>query len=220
MICGGGCRLAPRVEASLPRMTRPARGRGALPAIILHANTIRIKSVALRFPGSLAMIASGADQARRVFASSKKPPVERDRMSAAPAPVSPHGTAHMRPGYVRHGRTLSERVVSRSPAGSVDAATTPEPATADQQQAEYFMRLLGQRARYIDRRLDDFQKAIAVSEVGGDAETVRDVRRRSRADEKDRQAVKGLIDNLQRRFPVRVSGEVPHTPRQARPAIR
>lgn len=124
-------------------------------------------------------------------------------MTAAPARASSHGMARSRPGYVRHGRVLSERAASRPSVSGDGGATDPEPATADRQQAEYFMRLLGQRARYIDRRIDDFQKAIAVSEAGGDAENVRDVRRQSRAEEKDRQAVRGLIDNLQRRFPAR-----------------
>jgi hypothetical protein len=133
-------------------------------------------------------------------------------MSAAPARASFRGTAHIRPGYVRHGGVLSERTVSRPPARADDGAIAPEPATADQQQAEYFMRLLGQRSRHIDRRIGDFQKAIADSEAGGDAENVRDVRRQSRAEEKDRQAVKDLIDNLQRRFAVGAAGEVPHIP--------
>ena len=78
------------------------------------------------------------------------------------------------------------------------------------------MRLLGQRARYIDHRINDFQKAVAAAEAG-DAENVR---RQSRAEEKDRQTVEGLIANLQRRFAVRAAGEVPHTHRRPRQVVR
>jgi hypothetical protein len=142
-------------------------------------------------------------------------------MSAALARVSPHGTAHVRPGYVRHGKALSERT-TRPLARGIDAADADmaaPPGTADQQQAEYFLRLLGQRARYLDHRLDDFQKAIAVSEAGGRTENARDIRRQSRTEEKDRETVHGLIGNLQRRFTVQ-PGEVPHNARPARPALR
>jgi hypothetical protein len=142
-------------------------------------------------------------------------------MRAVPARLSPHGTAHARPGYVQHGETLSERTARPLARGIdvTDADTAAPSATADQQQAEYFLRLLGQRARYLDHRLDDFQKAIAVSEAGGRTEIVRDIRRQSRTEEKDRETVGGLIENLQRRFTIR-PGEVPHKPRPARPVLR
>jgi hypothetical protein len=148
-------------------------------------------------------------------------------MSAAPVRVSPHGAAHVRPGYLRHGKTQPERT-TRPLARADDAIEGPaaiagdnaaQPATADQQQAEYFLRLLGQRARYIDHRLDDFQKAIAASEAGSRAEDTRDIRRQSRTEEKDRETVGGLIENLQRRFAIR-SGEVPHNARPPRPVVR
>jgi hypothetical protein len=171
----------------------------------------------------MAVDPSGKNQKSEYFPRSNTP-VERDRMSAAPVRVSPHGAAHVRPGYVRHGKTLPERT-TRPPAGALDAIDAfaghigAEPATADQQQAEYFLRLLGQRARYIDHRIDDIQKAIAASEAGGDTENTRDIRRQSRTEEKDRETVDGLIENLQRRFAVR-SGEVSHNARPARPVVR
>jgi hypothetical protein len=86
-------------------------------------------------------------------------------------------------------------------------------ATADGQQAEYFLRLLTQRWQRIEQRIDDHQKAIAVAEARGNAEDVRRHRRMTRLAEQDRRTVADLVDQLRQRF-----GGVPQTPGRARPA--
>jgi hypothetical protein len=89
------------------------------------------------------------------------------------------------------------------------------PATADDRQAEYFMRLLTQSQR-IEQRIDYHQKATATAEARGKTEEVRRHRQMTLIEEQDRRTVADLIDNLQQRFPGRTPGEVPQAPRQAR----
>ncbi|ATA28311.1 hypothetical protein MLM_1736 [Mycobacterium lepraemurium] len=74
------------------------------------------------------------------------------------------------------------------------------PDTADQQQADYFMRLLTGRRGLIDQRLDGYRQKIAKAEAKGDVDAVAGLRRLTRIAEQDRQAVDGLIDKLRRRF--------------------
>lgn len=81
--------------------------------------------------------------------------------------------------------------------------------TADHRQADYFRRILVQSRRQIDHRLGEYQKAIAVAEAAGDAEGAGSLRRMARGEERERDALDGMIENLQRRFPYR-----------ARPAAR
>ncbi|ETB37948.1 hypothetical protein O975_15725, partial [Mycobacterium avium subsp. paratuberculosis 11-1786] len=92
----------------------------------------------------------------------------------------------------------------RRPATKPDAVpiTQPHtvPDTADQQQADYFMRLLTGRRGLIDQRLDGYRQKIAKAEAKGDADAVAGLRRLTRIAEQDRQAVDGLIDKLRRRF--------------------
>jgi hypothetical protein len=94
------------------------------------------------------------------------------------------------------------------------------PATADRRQAEYFVRLLIQTRLRIGDRIDHYQKAISSSEASGDAENVPGLRRMMRAEEQNRQAVEGLIENLRRRFALRSPGQAPQIPRRARPVVR
>jgi hypothetical protein len=91
--------------------------------------------------------------------------------------------------------------------------------TADDRQAEYFVRLLTRSRQRVEQRIDDYQRAIAISESRGDTEDVRGLRRMTLIEEQDRRTVVDLIDNLQRRFPVRAPGEVPQIPRRARPVL-
>jgi hypothetical protein len=102
----------------------------------------------------------------------------------------------------------------------VSSLTAAAPATADHQQAEYFVRLLTQSRQRIDQRINSYQRAIAVSEASGDTENIRGLRRMARVEEQDRETVGGLIESLQRRFPVRAPGEVPQIPRRARPVVQ
>lgn len=81
--------------------------------------------------------------------------------------------------------------------------------TADHRQADYFRRMLVQSRRQIDHRLGEYQKAIAAAEAAGDTEGAGTLRRMARGEERERQALDGMIENLQRRFPHR-----------ARPAAR
>jgi hypothetical protein len=92
--------------------------------------------------------------------------------------------------------------------------------TADYLQAEYFLRLLAQSRRHSDHRIGEYQKAIAVAEAAGDKEGAGCLRRQARIEEQDRQTIDGLIENLHRRFPIRVPGGVPQVPRKARPVVR
>jgi hypothetical protein len=79
----------------------------------------------------------------------------------------------------------------------------PNAATADHRQADYFRRVLVQSRRHIEHRLGEYPKAIAATEAAGDAEGACNLRRMARIDEQERQALDGLIDKLQRRFPPR-----------------
>ncbi|WP_231971080.1 hypothetical protein [Mycobacterium sp. E3198] len=75
--------------------------------------------------------------------------------------------------------------------------------TADHRQADYFRRVLVQSRRHIDHRLGEYQKAIAAAEAAGDAEAAGSLRRMASSEERERQVLDGMIENLQRRFPHR-----------------
>jgi hypothetical protein len=130
---------------------------------------------------------------------------QRPRLTQAVRTPHP-STPRSGPVHARHGRSVS----SLTPAAS---------ATADHQQAEYFVRLLTQSRQQIDQRINNYQRAISISEDSGDTENVRSFRRLARAEEQDRQTIRDLIENLQRRFPVRAPGEVSQNPRRARPVV-
>lgn len=85
--------------------------------------------------------------------------------------------------------------------------------TADQRQADYFLRLLTANRRLIDQRIDGYYKAIAVAEASGDAESACVFRRTARAEEQERKALDELIEKLQRRFVVQPTAEVRRGPR-------
>jgi len=120
-----------------------------------------------------------------------------DRKVRAPHPSTPRSPSV----YVRQGKSMSS-------------------LTADDRQAEYFVRVLTQSRQRIEQRIDDYQRAIATSEARGDTEDVRGLRRMTLIEEQDRRTVVDLIDNLQRRFPVRAPGEVPQIPRRPRPVLQ
>jgi hypothetical protein len=139
-------------------------------------------------------------------------------MDAAPMNAHrPHAVAdHRSTG----ARDRSARTPQRGTVHTRVNHSANAPATADRLQAGYFMRLLTQTRVRIGDRIDAYQKAISNSEASGDAEYVPGLRRMMRAEEQNRQAVEGLIENLQRRFPVRSPGEAPQIPWRARPAVR
>ncbi len=136
------------------------------------------------------------------------------------APMNAH-----RPHAVADHRSASahDRSVRTPHRGTIHARVNHSvnaPATADRLQAGYFMRLLTQTRLRIGDRIANYQKAISSSEASGDAENVPGLRRVMRAEDQNRQAVEGLIENLHRRFPVRSPGEAPQIPRRARPVVR
>jgi hypothetical protein len=104
------------------------------------------------------------------------------------------------------------------PAGDVESAAAAH-ATADQQQAEYFLRLLAQSRHHVDHRIGGYQKAIAAAQAAGDTEGAGSLRRTAHADEQDGQTVDRLIENLRRRFPVRAPGDGPQAPPRPRLAV-
>lgn len=96
--------------------------------------------------------------------------------------------------------------VAGAPAGAA-------PDTADQLQADYFVRLLAGRRGLIDQRVDEFQRKIATAEAKGDADAVTNLRRLVRVADQDRETLDALIDKLRLRF-------VRPTLAEARPAAR
>ena len=105
------------------------------------------------------------------------------------------------------------------PAGDVESAAAAN-ETADQRQAEYFLRLLAQSRRLSEHRIDQYHKAIAATEANGDVEAAASFRRMAHIEEQDRQTVDGLIENLRLRFTFGTPSEVPAIPRKARVAAR
>ncbi|MDD4866014.1 MAG: hypothetical protein PHQ28_02495 [Mycobacterium sp.] len=86
--------------------------------------------------------------------------------------------------------------------GGSDADSAADAAeAANLQQARYFLALLGQRRRLLDRRIDEYRRALSGAEAGGDRERARGLRRLAHIEEQDRKTLDGLIDNLRRRFP-------------------
>lgn len=115
--------------------------------------------------------------------------------------------ARSRPDYVRQGKPTSSMTINR-PAANVDHFAAVSAAEADSRQADYFLRLLAQSCRQIDRRIDVYQRAIAIAETSGAVDHADGIRRVIRIEEQERQTLNGLIDRLQRRFPLLPRGGV------------
>ena len=86
------------------------------------------------------------------------------------------------------------------PAENASRSAAGPSADADSRQADYFLRLLVQNCRQLDRRIGEYQRAIAIAESTGAVQRARGVRRMMRTEEHERQTVQALIDRLQRRF--------------------
>ena len=99
-----------------------------------------------------------------------------------------------------------ERVRATGVTPDESAAAAAE--TADRRQAEYFLGLLMQRRRLVDHRIEQYRKAVAAAQNGGDAECSYGLRRMAHAEE-DRRTLEDLIQNLRRRFPRQDPGGVP-----------
>jgi hypothetical protein len=128
-----------------------------------------------------------------------------DRKVRSPHPSTPRARAI----HVPQGKSISP----------TSPLTMAAPATADDRQAEYFVRLLTESRRRIEQRIDEHQKAIAAAEARGNTEDVRRRRRITLVEEQDRRTVADLIDNLRQRFPGRATGEVSQLPWRAHPVL-
>jgi len=102
-------------------------------------------------------------------------------------------------------------------AGPVAAAA---PGTADQLQADYFVRLLAGQRGLIDQRIDEYQRKIATAEANGDIDAAAGFRRLVRIAEKDQQTVEALAEKLCRRFARPVPAETPTGSPRGRLAVR
>lgn len=109
----------------------------------------------------------------------------------------------VRPEAARRGRvTTPEALPSRGPGHAA-------PQDADHRQADYFVRLLTQRRRLIDQRIDEYHRAISAADAKGDVDAACGFRRLTRIEEHDLQALDAMIDKLCRRFARRASSEAP-----------
>ena len=126
-----------------------------------------------------------------------------------------------RPSPAASVRAEATRQGPPRPALAVErAAAASAPDTADQLQADYFVRLLTGRRGLIDLRIDECQRKIATAEVKGDVDAVVNLRRQLRISEQDRQTLDALIDKLCRRGVPRIPVAAPATSPQARPVVR
>jgi hypothetical protein len=119
-----------------------------------------------------------------------------------------NGARDRRAGRPRGAAVRAESLHVVQPAStSASAAEVPvehraaaAPDTADQLQAEYFVRLLTQNRRLTDHRIDEYRKAIATAATKGDTEGARVFRRMMLGEEHDRHSLDGMIEGLRRRF--------------------
>jgi hypothetical protein len=124
-------------------------------------------------------------------------------------------TAASRPETARQGQDASRHAPAIARAADALAAAAPD--SADQQQADYFVRLLAGRRGFIDQRIEEYQHKIGTAEITGDLDAVANLRRLVRIAEQDRRTLDTLLDKLRRRFVRRApaTGSA-----QARPAVR
>lgn len=121
---------------------------------------------------------------------------------------------HAAPARAESGRQNQEPSRSAPAPGAVAAAA---PDTADELQADYFVRLLAGRRGLIDQRIDEYQRKIGTAEAKGDLDAVANYRRLARIAEQDRRTLDTLIEKLRRRFVGRAPAAA--SP-QARPLVR
>ena len=72
----------------------------------------------------------------------------------------------------------------------------------DERQADFFLHLLAQICRRTNLRIDMYQRAIAVANARGDAGFACAFRHLTHIDQHDREIIEGVIDRLERRFPL------------------
>lgn len=94
------------------------------------------------------------------------------------------------------------------------------PGTADQLQADYFVRLLTVQRGLIDRRIDEYQQKIATAEAKGDSDAVNGFRRLARIAEQEQATVEDLAEKLCLRFARRGPADAPTGSPRGRLAVR
>jgi len=138
-----------------------------------------------------------------------------------------HGAQHT---IGRHKSNIASDRRARGP-HTVRSASTNTPAVgvdrfaaaaeqADYLQAAYFLSVLTQSRQINDHRIDKYQRGIAASVADGDMERAASFRRLLRIEERDRQALERMIDNLNRRFPSGAPDEVGSPARKAPLTVR
>lgn len=100
----------------------------------------------------------------------------------------------------RRGRRSGTAVVRAEPSRATAVLTAAAPDTADQLQADYFVRLLTGRRGLIDQRIGEYQRKIATAEKKRDVDAMSHFRHLVRTAEQDRQTVEVLLEKLCRRF--------------------
>ncbi|OBI46489.1 hypothetical protein [Mycobacterium colombiense] len=114
-----------------------------------------------------------------------------------------HHTGAPRAETARHSQEPSRPAPALERVADALAAAGPE--SADQQQADYFVRLLAGRRGFIDQRIEEYQRKIGTAEAKGDLDAVVNLRRLVRIGEQDRRTLDDLLDKLRRRFVRRVA---------------
>jgi hypothetical protein len=133
---------------------------------------------------------------------------------------TPSGAARRsRPVHVRQGKSTSSMTLNR-PAEDGNRSAAITIAAADSRQADYFLRLLVENCRQVDRRIDEYQRAIATAETRGAVERARDIGRLMVIKKHERQTVQALIDRLERRFSLLSRGGVPSPSPECRSVAR
>ncbi|WP_240629677.1 hypothetical protein [Mycobacterium colombiense] len=139
---------------------------------------------------------------------------------------APAGATHRSAGARdRRGRRVHTAAVRAESARQAQEPPRPAPAagalagpdTADELQADYYVRLLASRRGLIDQRIDEYLRKIGTAQAKGDLDAVANYRRLARIAEQDRRTLDALIDKLRRRF---VRGTPGAVSPQAGPAAR
>lgn len=129
-----------------------------------------------------------------------------------------HRSANARQRREKRSHGPSRPVPGIERAGGVLAAAAP--GTADQLQADYFVRLLSVQRGLIDQRIDGYQRKIATAEAKGDNDAVAGFRRLVRIAEQERRTVEDLAEKLCVRFARRGPADTPTGSPRGRLAVR
>lgn len=153
-------------------------------------------------------------ETRSVATATHMPSAARDRRGCPPP------SAVVRPplGHVRPTGPSPARLTTNRPPSALDRPAAAD--TADQRQADYFLRLLIQNRRLIEQRIEGYYKAIALAEAKNDQETASVFRHTASIEEQERETLDALIENLHRRFPIRLAPDAPAAPRGPRVLAR